>query len=105
MTRFAEAALMPVNGTVPTGTVTVGAAVQQVYREGRNKLAHGEMPGLLEDLAEPRAVGDGLLSALFDVVTPVLADLLSNEPNVKVVDEKHAFRLLEAKLKARKAGA
>lgn len=105
MTRFAEAALKPVNGTVPTGAVTVSAAVQQVYREGRNKLAHGETPGLLEDLAEPRAVGDALLSALFDAVTPVLADLLNNEPNVKVVDEKHAFRLLEAKLTARKAGA
>lgn len=103
MTRFAESALKPVSGTVPAGAVTVDTAVQQVYREGRNKLAHGEMPGLLEDLAEPRTVGDALLSALFDAVTPVLADLLQNEPNFKILEEKHAFRLLEAKLTARKA--
>jgi hypothetical protein len=53
-------------------------------------------------LAEPRAVGDALLSALFDAVTPELADLLINESNVKAIDEKHAFRLLQAKLTARK---
>lgn len=76
-------------------------AVHKVYREGRNKLAHGEMSGLLEDLAEPRAVGE----ALFDVVTPVLADLLRNEPNLPKLDEKRAYRLLEAKLAARKASA
>ncbi|WP_202863790.1 hypothetical protein [Burkholderia gladioli] len=66
---------------------------------------HGEMSGLLEDLAEPRAVGEALLSALFDVVTPVLADLLQNEPNLLKLDEKRAYRLLEAKLAVRKASA
>jgi hypothetical protein len=35
-------------------------------------------------------------------VTPVLAGLLQNEPNL---DEKSAYRLLEAKLAARKASA
>lgn len=40
-----------------------------VYREGRNKLAHGEMSGLLEDLAETRAIGDALLVNLFDAIT------------------------------------
>jgi hypothetical protein len=56
-------------------------------------------------LAEPRAVGEALLSALFDVVTPVLADLLQNEPNLPNLDEKRASRPLEAKLAARKASA
>lgn len=99
MTSFAETALKP------KGALTVDAAVRKVYREGRNKLAHGEMSGLLEDLAEPRAVGEALLSALFDVVTPVLADLLQNEPNLPMLDEKQAYRLLEAKLAANKARA
>jgi hypothetical protein len=103
MTSFAETALKPASETVPEGALTVDAAVNKVYREGRNKLAHGEMSGLLEDLAEPRAVGESLLSALFDVVTPVLADLLQNEPNLRKLDEKRAYRLLEAKLAARKA--
>lgn len=105
MTAFAETALKPEGETVPEGALTVNAAVHKVYREGRNKLAHGEMSGLLEDLAEPRAVGEALLSALFDVVTPVLADLLQNEPNLPKLDEKRAYRLLEAKLAARKANA
>ena len=63
------------------------------------------MSGLLEDLAEPRAIGEALLPALFDVVTPVLADLLQNEQNLLKLDEKRAYRLLEAKLAARKANA
>jgi len=105
MTSFAETALKPEGENVPEGALTVDAAVHKVYREGRNKLAHGEMSGLLEDLTEPRAVGESLLSALFDVVTPVLADLLENEPNLRKLDEKQAFRLLEAKLAARKASA
>lgn len=104
MTSFAETALKPKDETVPDGTLTVGDAVHKVYREGRNKLAHGEMPGLLEDLAEPRAVGEALLSALFDVVTPVLADLLQNEPNLPELDGKLAYRLLRAKLAANRAG-
>lgn len=102
MTTFAEAALKPADDAIPTGGLTVDAAVHKVYREGRNKLAHGEMSGLLEDLAEPRAVGEALLSALFDVVTPVLADLLQHEPNLLELDEKRAYRLLEAKLSANK---
>ena len=65
MTAFAEAALKPEGEAVPDGRLTVDAAVHKVYREGRNKLAHGEMLGLLEDLAEPRAIGQALLSALF----------------------------------------
>lgn len=105
MTSFAETALKPDGETVPDGILTVDAAVHKVYREGRNKLAHGEMSGLLEDLVEPRAVGEALLSALFDVVTPVLADLLQNEPNLPKLDEKRAYRLLEVKLAARKASA
>lgn len=102
MTSFAATALKPDGETVPDGVLTVDAAVNKVYREGRNKLAHGEMSGLLEDLAEPRSVGDALLSALFDVVTPVLADLLQKEPNLSKLDEKRAYRLLGAKLAANK---
>jgi hypothetical protein len=105
MTSFAEAALKPVGEAVPEDALTVDVAVHKVYREGRNKLAHGEMSGLLEDLAEPRAVGEALLLALFDVVTPVLADLLQNEPNLFNIDEKSAYRLLKAKLVARKTNA
>jgi hypothetical protein len=105
MTSFAETALKPEGETVSEGSLTVDAAVHKVYREGRNKLTHGEMSGLLEDLSEPRAVGEALLSALFDVVTPVLADLLLNEPNLPKLDENRAYRLLEAKLAARKASA
>lgn len=48
---------------------------------------------------------EALLPALFDVVTPVLADLLQNEQNLLKLDEKRAYRLLEAKLAARKANA
>lgn len=103
MTVFAEAALKPADDSVATGGITIDAAVNKVYREGRNKLAHGEMSGLLEDLAEPRAVGEALLSALFDVVTPVLADILQNEPNLIKIDEKRAYRLLKAKLSSNKA--
>jgi hypothetical protein len=105
MTIFAEAALKPVDEVAPDGMLTVEGAVNKVYREGRNKLAHGEMSGLLEDLEEPRAVGETLLMALFDVVTPVLADLLKNEPNLFKVEEKPAYRLLEAKLAAKKTSA
>lgn len=105
MTSFAETALKPEGEAVPEGVLTVDVAVHKVYREGRNKLAHGEMSGLLEDLAEPRAIGEALLPALFDVVTPVLADLLQNEQNLLKLDEKRAYRLLEAKLAARKANA
>jgi hypothetical protein len=105
MTSFAETALKPEGETVTDGVLTVDAAVHKVYREGRNKLAHGEMSGLFEDLTEPRAVGEVLLLALFDVVTPVLADLLQNEPNLLQLDEKRAYRLLEAKLAAAKASA
>ena len=105
MTIFAEAALAPVGEAAPDGGLTVDAAVTIVYREGRNKLAHGETSGLLEDLSETRAVGEALLLALFDVVTPVLADLLRNEPNVLRIEEKAAYRLLTAKLEAAKQRA
>lgn len=105
MTSFTEAALKPKGEIVSEGVLTGDVAVHKLYREGRNKLAHGEMSGLLEDHVEQRAVGEALLPALFDVVTPVLADLLQNEPNLPKLDEKQAYRLLEAKLAARRASA
>ena len=103
MIAFAEAAFGPVDTPSPDGALSVSEAVHRVYREGRNKLAHGEAPGLLEDLAEPRATGEALLAILFDAVTPVLADLLQNEPNLLGLDKKLAYRLLQAKLIAKKA--
>ncbi len=104
MTSFSKTALKPEGETVPEGALTVDAAVHKVYREGRNKLAHGEMSGLLEDLTEPRAIGEALLSALFNVVTPALADLLQNESKLPELDETNAFRLLAAKLAKMKKG-
>lgn len=102
MIAFAEAAFGPVDIPLSDGALSVAEMVHRVYREGRNKLAHGEAPGLLEDLAEPRAIGEALLTILFDAVTPVLADLLQNEPNLLALDKKLAYRLLQAKLAARK---
>jgi hypothetical protein len=39
----------------------------------------GTVSGLLEDLTEPRAVGETLLSALFDIMAPVVAEFLRSE--------------------------
>ena len=61
MTTFAEAALNPKGQPTPPRSLSIADAVTRVYRAGRNKLAHGEMTGLLEDLWEPRAIGDQLL--------------------------------------------
>ncbi|MEQ7862784.1 hypothetical protein ABQZ69_10430 [Xanthomonas sp. WHRI 8391] len=97
MIILAEAALK--SGEDPTSEgMSIEDAVTKVYLEGRNKLAHGEMSGLLEDLSEIRDIGEFLLSALFETVTPVLADLLRSEPNITKIAEKHAYRLLRIKL-------
>jgi hypothetical protein len=103
MIAFAEAAFGPVDTSLPDGALSVAEAIHRLYREGRNKLAHGEAPGLLEDLSEPRATGEALLTILFDAVTPVLADLLQNDPNLFSLDKKRAYRLLQAKLIAKTA--
>lgn len=88
MKAFAEAALNPKGTSAPH----IADAVRTVYQEGRNKLAHGEASGLFEDLATPRRVGDWLLQALFDVVTPELATWLGSNPAFAALDEKHAIR-------------
>ena len=101
MTDFAEAALNPKGEPTPAGLRTIADAVTTVYREGRNRLAHGEMPGLLEDLTEARATGDALLVNLFDVVTVELANIIATRPEILAVDEKHAYRALQARLRQR----
>lgn len=83
---------------------TAKDAVQRVYREGRNKLAHGEEPGLLEDLSQTRRLGDDLVIALFAIVTPTIANLLT--PNSRAFETGvDTFRLLKAKLEAVRTSA
>jgi hypothetical protein len=101
MIRFAEAALNPKGHPTPAGALSVADAVTRLYVEGRNRLAHGEAPGLLEDLSELRAIGDDLLAKLFDVVTVELADFLRNKPQYLTVSEEHAFRALRVRLEQR----
>jgi hypothetical protein len=102
MTEFAEAALSRATGTASTaGGVTVAEAVRRVYAEGRNKLAHGEMPGLFEDLADVRRLGDDLLVHLFDRVTFDLADVINNSPAKLDIPSDHAIRGQIARLKQR----
>lgn len=65
MTEFPEAALNPADDPTPQGRLSIADAVTAIYGEGRNKLAHGEAPGLLEAVAKPRAIGGALLRSLF----------------------------------------
>lgn len=101
MVKFAEAALNPKGYPTPAGALSVADAVNRLYVEGRNKLAHGETPGLLEDLSELRAIGDDHLAKLFDVITIELADFIRNKPQYLTVSEDHAFRALKARLEQR----
>lgn len=102
MIEFAEAALNPQAKPVPSKSISIADAVNRVYREGRNKLAHGEAAGLLEDLTEIRSIGDALLAGLFDVVTSELAAIIDTGSPVLTVPEDHAYRALETRLKARR---
>ncbi|WP_218127911.1 hypothetical protein [Belnapia rosea] len=101
MTTFAEAALNPKAQAATQGSISIADAVTKVYRDGRNKLAHGEMAGLFEDLSGTRAIGDALLVALFDEVTFELAAVIEQRPEILTLSEKHAYRALEARLKQR----
>lgn len=101
MVKFTEAALNPKRHPTPAGALSVPDAVNRLYVEGRNKLAHGEAPGLFEDLSELRAIGDDLLAKLFDVVTVELADFIRNKPQYLTVSEDHAFRALRTRLEQR----
>ena len=101
ITQFAEAALAPTEaGETHDGALTVGKAVEMVYVEGRNKLAHGETPGLLEDFSERRRVGDSLLANLFYVVTLALAEIVADQESpVLGLRKQHAFRFLKERLR------
>jgi hypothetical protein len=101
MTNFAEAALNPKGESTPPGSLSIADAVTTVYLEGRNKLAHGEMSGLLEDLAETRAIGDALLVNLFDTVTAELANIVVSRPQILALGEKHACRAFQKRLRQR----
>ena len=102
MVKFAEAALEAKGRSTPTDGLSISDAVNRLYVEGRNKLAHGEAPGLFEDLTELRAIGDDLLARLFDVVTVELADFIRNKPQYLTVSEEHSFRALKARLDQRR---
>ena len=101
ITTFAEAALNPKGDPTPAGMLRISKAVNRVYRDGRNKLAHGEATGLFEDLSETRAIGDALLVNLFDPVTFELASIVDTRPDVLQLDEGNAYRFLDARLKKR----
>ncbi|TWI17487.1 hypothetical protein IQ15_07419 [Bradyrhizobium yuanmingense] len=75
--------------------------MNRVYREGRNKLAHGETAGLFEDLSAIRMVGDALLANLFDAVKFELAAIIDNRPAILTLQEQHAYRALVERLKQR----
>jgi hypothetical protein len=101
ITEFAQAALNPQGDALSDQGRSITDAVNAVYREGRNKLAHGEAPGLFEDLSGTRATGDILLSGLFDVVTTELGSLVANADPILDVGEKHAYRAFLARMKKR----
>lgn len=93
---------VPVDPCSPD-TLTAKDVVHRVYREGRNKLAHGEEPGLLEDLSQTRGLGDGLIVALVRRVTPIIAEFLA--PNSRALEENvQTFRVLSAKLESTRTG-
>lgn len=101
MVDFAEAALNPNSDATPTGSLGISDVVRKVYREGRNKLAHGEKAGLFEDLSETRALGDALLVNLFDAVTFELALVVDQKPDIFNLKEAQAYRALETRIKQR----
>jgi hypothetical protein len=101
LTAFVEAALNSKGQPTPPGSLSIADAVTRVYREGRNKLAHGETAGLLEELSEVRAIGDALLVNLFDRFTFELAEILLKRPQILTMDERNAYRAFEARLRQR----
>lgn len=101
MTEFAQAALNPKGEQTPDGSRSIEDVVTTVYREGRNKLAHGEMPGLFEDFFEMRSIADALLVNLFDAVTAELASMIADRPDIFTVSEKNAYRAFRERLQKR----
>ena len=101
---FAMAAFEPRNeaeGAEPDVADQIKDAVWKVYERGRSGLAHGGIPGVLEDLTKERKVGDFLLVNLFDAVTFELAEIVEKRECVLKVPEKHAYRFLRLRLRAR----
>lgn len=102
MIEFAEALLRPSKASAgTTGTTGIGDAVRRVYADGRNKLAHGEESGLLEDHSETRTLGDNLMAAILVEITPVLAELISKRDRILEVSETHGYKALVIRLKTR----
>lgn len=101
MTEFAEAVLRPDAVPATESGLTVKEAVRRVYAEGRNKLAHGEEPGLLEDQQEARRISDMLVSLLLNEFTPVLAELIKAKHRMLSLDEKRFYRALIAHMRIR----
>ena len=77
-------------------------AVAKVYESGRSGLAHGGIPGVLEDLTEERRVGDVLLVNLFDAMTFEVADIVEKGNRILKLRRKHAYRALRKRLRRRK---
>ena len=88
-------------GAEPGVADWIADAVGTVYEKGRSGLAHGGIPGVLEDLTRARGVGDVLLVNLFDAVTLDLAEMVEKEDRVFEVPEQHAYRLLRKRLQKR----
>ncbi len=99
MKVFADAALNP-KGSSPNPQGILDA-VNRVYSEGRNKLAHGEVSGLFEDQSETRKLGEALLSELLNDVTPALAEIMKTRPKFLTVPEEHAYKAFVTYLKNR----
>lgn len=99
--KFAEAALRPKAQVTAPGRLSVKQAVEKVYAEGRNKLAHGEEPGLFQDQSETRLIGDTLMTLLLIELTEALADVLKNRPQFLRVFGKNGYRVLMARLASR----
>jgi hypothetical protein len=59
------------------------------------------MSGLLEDLAETRMIGDVLLVNLFGAVTVELANIVASRSQILAIDEKHAYRAFQERLRQR----
>lgn len=76
--------------------------VEDVYKQGRSKLVHGGVPGLLEDYLELRKKADSLLKGLFAVVTPTIEEILADRTlrvdSDRKWDRKEAFCYLKKKL-------
>lgn len=81
--------------------MSIADAVTKVYRERRNKLAHGEVAGLFEGLSQVRTVGDVLLMNLFDVVTFELSNVIDHRDVIFTLPEEHAYRALIERMKQR----